>query len=424
MRKAYLPSYETVAGRTFEEFCEERVLTHARTVAYVVLAVAIVWWPTDLVIFSRLPDAIASYARWRVGVAAMCVGYLVVSRYEWSRPYRRAMIFGLLTLGCAVVGYSQVSIGGPEQPWFHLMYIIPALTLVLPVRFTTRAIATTAISLAAAGAYLLPNPAYLSSPFVPLIVSFLSCTTVLSIGFGHSIQVLLRANFEQARMLDARVSERTIELQRLLHALETAREDERRRVGQDLHDELGQELTALRFALGYTRTRYEREPEAMAKNLEELDRLLDRTGAATRNLINTMRPKVLDELGLAAAAEWLVDGTAARTGISCRLVIDPTSVEALSHDNSTAAFRILQESLTNAVRHAEPDEITVHLEVANGAVELRVEDDGRGLDSSAKAGFGLSGMRERAEARGGSLTVAPRAPRGTVVSARLPLETE
>lgn len=422
IRTAFLPSAETAAGRSFEEFCEERLYAHGGTVAFAMLGIALLWWPVDYLIFGRLPSAIAPYAQWRVSVACSCVVYLLVARLPAMRPHLWKWALGLMSLGCGLVGYSQVPLGGPETPWFHLMYVMPALTLVLPLPLGTRVAGTALLAASGIGGYLLPEPSYLDSPYVPLMLSFLASTTLLSIGFGHAIQVLLRANFEQARVLDARVSERTRELQRLLTVLETAREDERRRVAQDLHDELGQELTALRYALGYTRHRYEQEPQAMAKNFEELDRLLDRTGAATRDLIMAMRPRVLDDLGLTAAAEWLCRSTESRTGIPCHFEAMGDTQAALPTDLSTAAFRILQESITNAVRHADPSTIRVTLRQEGAALDLRVVDDGCGIIPGPRAGFGLSGMTERAAALGGHVTVLARAEGGTEVHARLPLE--
>lgn len=422
IRTAFLPNAETAAGRSFEEFCVERLYAHGGTVAFAMLGIALLWWPVDYLIFGRLPSAIAPYAQWRVSVACSCVVYLLVARLPAMRPHLWKWALGLMSLGCGLVGYSQVPLGGPETPWFHLMYVMPALTLVLPLPLGTRVVGTVMLSASGIGGYLLPAPSYLDSPYVPLMLSFLASTTVLSIGFGHAIQVLLRANFEQARVLDARVSERTRELQRLLTVLETAREDERRRVAQDLHDELGQELTALRYALGYTRHRYEQEPQAMAKNFEELDRLVGRTGAATRDLIMSMRPRVLDDLGIAAAAEWLCRSTESRTGIPCRFEFSGDSLASLPSDVSTAAFRILQESITNAVRHAEPASVRVSLRHEGSTLDLRVIDDGCGIAPGLRTGFGLSGMAERAAALGGHVTVLALTEGGTEVHARLPLE--
>jgi signal transduction histidine kinase len=153
---------------------------------------------------------------------------------------------------------------------------------------------------------------------------------------------------------------------------------------------------------------------------------LDSTVAATRRISADLRPLMLDDLGLAEAAEWLVEDFTERSGIACALELeDPESVSGLGPVTATALYRMLQESLTNVARHAQAQHVHVELGIEAGKVILRVEDDGRGITEEDRAktrSFGLKGLRERAHYLGGEAEVAPAPAGGTRVSVRVPLQ--
>jgi len=206
----------------------------------------------------------------------------------------------------------------------------------------------------------------------------------------------LKASQRELRELSARVLE--------------AREDEKARIARELHDELGQLLTALKMDLGALR---ERLPQELQPRAAEMSALLDRTVTSTRRISADLRPLMLDDLGLADAAAWLVDDFAKRSGIACRIEL-PEDFPQVSKPIGTAVYRAIQESLTNIARHSGARSAWVALAVADGALQVEVEDDGRGIapEDLAKAkSLGLRGMRERVAFLGGALEVA-RAPRG------------
>jgi len=192
-----------------------------------------------------------------------------------------------------------------------------------------------------------------------------------------------------------------------------AREEEKARIARELHDELGQLLTALKMDLSWLRERM-RDTE-IAPKLEEMGRLVDQTVSSTRRISADLRPLMLDDLGLADAANWLVDDFGKRYGIASRIEINADGgLEHLSKNVSTTIYRAIQESLTNIARHSGARNAWVLLAVADGGLEVEVEDDGRGIapEDLAKArSLGLKGMRERIAYIGGSFEVA-RAPRG------------
>lgn len=427
-----IPSRSATTAPSFDEFCRERFDLYHRVVMATILVSMLLLWPLDPVILPPEPGVTAAIALWRASTIALCALYLVLPRTPALVAQLPRISLLLWLLGSAVVGYGMGRLGGPERPWIHLTCVLPSIPLVLPLRARARLVSTVGVSLSTLAGFSLAAPSRWASPFMPLFIVSLASMTSISIAIGHWLFVLLRENFGQAQALGAhaaalesRVAERTAELRRLLDRLETAREEERRRVAQDLHDEIGQELAGLRLALGLAVHRYEREPLQVGGNLAELGKLLERTRSSTRSLITSLRPQVLDDLGLAAAAEWLLRTLAERAGLRYHLEADAAALAALAPAQGTAAFRIMQESLTNAVKHAGASSVEVLAHIADHALELRVRDDGAGIGpQEAKGGLGLLGMRERARALGGSLEVRPRPGGGTEVRCRLPLGTE
>src|SRR5688572_772239 len=212
------------------------------------------------------------------------------------------------------------------------------------------------------------------------------------------------------------------ELRELSARILEAREEEKAHIARELHDELGQLLTALKMDLGWLR---ERIPagSGLAPRAEEMGTLLDRTVAATRRISADLRPLMLDDLGLAEASAWLVEDFAKRSGLSCQIDV-PEELPELSKGVATAVYRAVQESLTNIARHAQAKSAWVMLACSDGSIHVEVEDDGRGIspeDLAKSRSLGLKGMRERIGFLGGSLEIA-RAPRGgTRLRLRVPV---
>ena len=218
----------------------------------------------------------------------------------------------------------------------------------------------------------------------------------------------LRRSQQELRELSARVLE--------------AREEEKTLIARELHDELGQLLTALKMDLSWLR---ERLPDAeVARKAGEMDAMLDQTVSATRRISASLRPLMLDDLGLADAAAWLVDEFAKRSSISCSYrEFGDGALDQLAKPVATTLYRALQESLTNIGRHASAKNAWVMLGVEDGTVSLEVEDDGRGIapaDIAKSRSLGLKGMRERVTYLGGSFEVGRAARGGTRVRVSVP----
>jgi PAS domain S-box-containing protein len=208
----------------------------------------------------------------------------------------------------------------------------------------------------------------------------------------------LKASQRELRELSARVLE--------------AREEEKAHIARELHDELGQLLTALKMDLGWLRERLPADAE-LAAHVAEMGSLLDRTVGSTRRISADLRPLMLDDLGLADAAAWLVEDFAKRSGVACKIDVSE-DVQGVSKAVATAVYRAVQESLTNIGRHSGAKNAWVLLGATDGVVHVEIEDDGRGIapeDLAKSRSLGLKGMRERIAFLGGSLDIG-RAPRG------------
>jgi PAS domain S-box-containing protein len=202
------------------------------------------------------------------------------------------------------------------------------------------------------------------------------------------------------------------ELRELSASVLEARENEKTRIARELHDELGQMLTALKMDLSWLR---ERLPAELVPKAQGMNALLDDTVAAVRRISADLRPLMLDDLGLAAAADWLVTDFAKRSGLDCKLdIVGQDAMDGLKREASNTIYRALQESLTNVARHAGARHVWVILEKADGEVRLEIEDDGCGIavdELPRSRSLGLKGMRERVTYLQGQLEIA-RAPRG------------
>jgi len=237
------------------------------------------------------------------------------------------------------------------------------------------------------------------------------CTVILrDITLRKRAEDALRAREAELRELSARVLE--------------ARDEEKALLSRELHDELGQLLTALKIDLAALVARLPAGDPAFAEAGARLHALVDRTVTATRRIAANLRPPMLDDLGLADTIGWLVDDFRSHSGLDCSLALPTEGALAdVHHDVANTAYRVLQESLTNVARHAQATRAWVVIEDGGDALRLEVEDDGRGIgaaDLAQPRSLGLKGMRERVAWVGGRLDIG-RAPRGgTRVTVHLP----
>jgi signal transduction histidine kinase len=233
--------------------------------------------------------------------------------------------------------------------------------------------------------------------------------------------------------LEARVEERTAELTRahearveLLRRVVTAQEDERRRVSRELHDGLGQELTAL--ILGLKALEQAVPEDAPGRDrLREVEATVGRIGREAHELALDLRPTALDDIGLAPALSAYVTRWSERCGLAADFQAVGLDGDRLPRDVETTVYRVVQEALHNVAKHAAARRVSVIVERRGDELTALVEDDGRGFDTegvgsrSGRRGLGLLGMRERVGLVGGTLLVESGDGAGTTVRARIPL---
>jgi signal transduction histidine kinase len=225
---------------------------------------------------------------------------------------------------------------------------------------------------------------------------------------AHVARIVLgrRALDEQRRALAGRI--------------EAAREDERTRIARDVHDQLGQALTALKLDVGWLQRRI--TDPALAGKLDDMARSTDDILRAVRRIAADLRPGLLDDVGLRAAIEWQAEDFTRRTGTPCTVRSELGDLQ-LERGLATNLFRIFQEALTNVARHASAHSVEVSLGLDHGQLRLEIADDGVGLPEVGPRGatLGILGMRERAWRLGGECTVKRREPQGTTVAVVVPL---
>ena len=216
-------------------------------------------------------------------------------------------------------------------------------------------------------------------------------------------------------MLDRLERERRESAQRAL----AAQERERRRLARELHDELGQTLTGVVLQLdGLGRA----APPELQPTVQQVQEAARQSAEEVRDIARGLRPQALDEFGLRSALITLATGFAEHSGLQVRHEL-ATDLPPLAPDRDLAIYRVAQEGLTNVARHAEATGVLLGLHAENGAVILRIVDDGRGIDPGAahNAG-GLGGMRERAMLTGGRLVIRQLRPHGTEIMLEVPIE--
>lgn len=220
--------------------------------------------------------------------------------------------------------------------------------------------------------------------------------------------------------------EQLVEANRQLHALsarlQQVREEERTWISREIHDELGQALTGLKIDLSWMLRKLPEGESALRERCRSMQELLDATISTVQKISSELRPGMLDELGLSSAIEWQAQEFQNRSGIRC-IIRKVEEIKSIDRDRATAIFRIFQETLTNVARHANASVVDVHMVASGDDVLLTITDNGEGIKEEKirdSGSIGLIGMKERARAFDGTLTVTGRPGFGTTVEVRVP----
>ncbi|NJM40633.1 MAG: HAMP domain-containing protein [Anaerolineae bacterium] len=222
-----------------------------------------------------------------------------------------------------------------------------------------------------------------------------------------------------------RLQESRQQLRNLSHQQRELLEEEQARISREVHDQIGQALTGLKMDLAAVQRRMAADgptpSQAVTDRIAAMAGLIDDTIQTTRAIARRLRPTILDDLGLGDAIEWQASDFQQRTGIVCS-VVNHNVLGALNRDVATAAYRIVQEALTNVARHAQATEVLIELELTDDALSIQVRDNGKGMPAQLEdiKSLGVLGMRERARELGGSLEMQSSNGKGVLVVAQLP----
>ncbi len=213
------------------------------------------------------------------------------------------------------------------------------------------------------------------------------------------------------------------QLRDLSEHLQTILEKEKKEISRRIHDDLGQQLTAMKMDLFWLHQRLSPDQPALSEKIKSITRLIDGTIHTIQNISKELRPPLLEHLGLTATLEWQLKDFQDRTGLTGALIISPRQL-TLDHEDSTLIFRLVQEMLTNIIRHAEAQAVKITLKKMKNQVRLSVSDNGLGISEDRindPRSLGLIGMRERVYARGGTIHIRGIPQGGTRISVEIPL---
>lgn len=246
---------------------------------------------------------------------------------------------------------------------------------------------------------------------------------LMALAPAASIAIQNAIAYQQRLVTVAELKESSRQLQALAANLELVREEERTEIARELHDQLGQALTAMKYDLAWLADQLGQKDAILAQKAKTVTAQMDTMIKTVRRIATELRPGMLDDLGLAASIEWQARDFEKRTGIVCTVNV-PTEELHLARAQSVALFRIFQESLTNVARHASAQNIKVILATNTKVVTLQVQDDGRGIraqDITGTRSLGLLGMRERAKRLGGSFEIRGVPGDGTIAMVSIPV---
>lgn len=370
--------------------------------AYVLIAILTVAWIIGRIVLAGRPENAAG-ARWipvQMGIGAAAA---VTMRYLPAARRHPSVVGGFFLIPLASsVAIHLGSLGGFDGPYFYAAYLFPPVTTILPCRIHARVFLAVVPPLAFALTYLVAFPHYFSFPMIHIPLVSLSADVVISVILGHAGYQTTMERYALAMELERRV-------------LDEAREAERRSIARELHDDLAQLTTAARMEAKGLEHRAAQGRVAPG-DVDYLQELLGSLDLSSRRIVSNLR-EAPEDASLASRLERLC--TLLERGASVRCVRRFASID-VSPEQGEVIYRVVQEALTNALKHASATSVEVSFDEQDGQLVVRVADDGKGFEvASRKTGFGLLGMHERVETVGGVLEVeSGRA--GSTITARVP----
>ena len=241
---------------------------------------------------------------------------------------------------------------------------------------------------------------------------------------GEQRMVMVSRDITQRRKAEQELELSRKQLQHFTEHLEYILEEERKRISRELHDELGQLLTILKFDLSWLRLEGAKSDSNIVAKIDTMMESVNEALASVKRIAREIRPPQLDALGLVGAIQWDIDQVEKKTGLK-GIVTDELADVEIKGQISTVLYRVFREALTNILRHAQAEQIFIRLSQRQGSVILNIRDDGRGITKKEMKGttsLGLVGIRERVRMVGGTLTIEGKAGSGTVLSVQVPFK--
>jgi PAS domain S-box-containing protein len=241
---------------------------------------------------------------------------------------------------------------------------------------------------------------------------------------GETVVIGMIVDITERKRMETELRQSREQLRSLSAHLQQIREEERMRIARELHDELGGFLTVLKLDLASLGKEPTTGSASFRQKIDSMSKAIVRAIGSVRRICSDLRPSMLDHIGLTAAIGWQVEEWQAKTGIRCTMssTIDDESIDS---GRATAAFRVLQEALTNVARHAHAASVQVRLWIADHCLRLEIHDDGCGIGDGTAVGstsLGLLGMKERVYSYGGNVEIRGAPACGTTVDVSIPLE--
>lgn len=240
----------------------------------------------------------------------------------------------------------------------------------------------------------------------------------LALTFGTALHILRLEGRTMEHLKE--VTGARQELRSLSARLVETQENERKNISRELHDAVGQSMSAVQFELHDLSLALKLYPEPLRTRVDRIRELVESSVAMVRNMALLLRPSMLDDLGLAAALEWQASQVSKSTGMRIEIASDRFSGE-LPEEHKICVFRVVQEALNNVCRHARASSVEITLRSSEEEIAVKIRDDGRGFRTPRRTGLGLIGMQERVVSLGGALTVGSEPGKGTTIEISLPL---
>jgi len=416
----------------FAEYVRQITLTWAPRLGFGLALGTLLWWPLDMLLYADDPELRAAYGGFRGRLLALVLVFSIAGpRVAFVRRHAVVFVGLFIATGLALVGWWVAVIGKGDSVWLHYTFLAPQLSVMLLVPVGKRCGFSLLFALIPAAMWALNPLSITDSSWLMPGLSYLVFSAAVAAGIGHALCRVIERGYrlrvrtdrqrgelaELARRLESRVADQTRSLRDLHARSQGRRAEQRTEIARELHDGLGQELTSLRLLIGLGGQLHSKTEAA--EMFGELDGQVDRVQKGLRRILVALRPQWLDDLGLVEALRELIGELERRSGVAMTLetfdVPEPVPAEI-----AVAAYRIAQEGLNNALRHARASHVTVALSGTAPGIRIEVADDGKGM-SPGKIGLGLGtvGILERAAALGGSASWT--GDRGTRLVADLPI---